>query len=678
MATEAINIILSLVDNFSKGIDKITSKVDSFQSKASNIAAAFTPVSLAAGAALGLSVKTAIDFEKAMNGAARALDLNANQLKDFDKEVSKIQKNLGFQFSKTAIANIAADAGKLGIAAKDVGAFAETIGKLGVATDQTKNMEKLSSDSANVMNIFKMSIPQFNSYAGALNMLDDRFATTSLKLTEFMKISGGLANISKMTSNNLLGWGAAFTDAGFKAGAAGTAMNKFMQLGAGALGATKKQNAALETIGLSAEKFAKMYMTDANGALLEMFTRLKALEPMTRGQAMGNLFGQEHIDAANIILGQLDKLKQAQALANNETANSIKLNQEFFKQQNTVAGQMEAFKNTLDTIGVSLGKSLLPGIMSVMNAITPLLLKLEEMTAKHPEISTMIVSALGIVAIIAPLAAITSAIAGILPILGAIGGAIATVVGVAVSAPALFVAACAAIGAAVGALAYLIYANWDKIKKTVDNAFESSILAGRRFFDWLTKGTIANMQAFANWGNGIVNTIGNAFTQAAQPVVRFINWLESSMNGLGERAYKWGAGLLQGFINGLQSMYSNVQNAMNNFTGWLRQYLPSSDAKRGGLSDLTYSGQMFAQTFMKGIEAGGLYDALNGLTTPRISGNATRLTPASTASSQLNYAPVYNITARDSNDIIKQIKQRDKELLDLINRSSSRVNRTAY
>lgn len=678
MANEVISIALQLVDNFSNGLALATKQVDSLAGRTGNLASAFAPLSMVAGAALGSSVKLAVDYEKAMNGAARALDLNAKQLEDFGKEVTQIQRNLGYQFSKQAIANIAADAGKLGIAAKDVGQFAETIGKLGVATDQTKNMEKLSMDSANVMNIFKMTIPQFKSYAGALNMLDDKFATTSLKLTEFVKIAGGtVKNLSNISSNNLLAYGAAFTDVGVKAGAAGTTMNKIISVLGGIKGATEKQESAMEALGWTTDQFSSMYQKDANGALLQLLGRLKALSPEMRTIQSLKLFGLEHLDNVSSLVGQYDKLKVAQALANNETANAFKLNSEFAKQQKTVAGQMEAFKNIINTIGVSLGKSLLPGILSVMNIITPFILQLEELTNKHPEISALIAGALGIVAIIAPLAAITSAIAGMMPIIAGIAGAIATVIGLVVSAPVLAGAAIAAIGAAVGALAYVIYSNWDKIKKTIVNTWDSAIASAKRFFSWIDAGVKSNMSAIANWGNSIVNSFGNAISQASQPVVKFINWVEQSFNSLVDRAVKWGQSLLQGFISGFQSMYSNVQSMMTNWTNWLRQFLPSSDAKRGGLSDLTYSGQMFAKTFMEGIEAGGFYNAMSGLSTPRVGGlqPAYASTPASSAPVTVTYT--INGVA-NSDDLIKKLKTRDKELLDLIKQSTAKNTRSMY
>jgi TP901 family phage tail tape measure protein len=703
MASEAIDVVLKLVDQFTGSLSKIQTTYGNFEKKINGgfvdsmgkwhsangkyltslksdldgIASAFAPASIAAGAALGGAVKLAADYDKALQSAGKALDLNKTELMAFDKNVIAIQKNLGNAFGQTTIANIAATAGKLGIAKNEIGAFTEIYAKLAVATD-TKNIEDLVEDGAKIGNIFKLNVEQTRTFAASLNRLDDAFPVTAQNIVNYVKRAGLLAATSKLSAENTAAWGTALMGAGAAPNVAATAMNKFMQTLGAARVATDKQEAGFKKLGFSLDEIAQLYAKDANQALLEVFTRIKNLDSITQKDVIGQLFGQEHVDLGNAVIGQLDNITKAQRLANETTANGTKLNAEFERQQKSLSGQIEAAKNVSMSLGIALGQALLPGIVSVLGGLTPFVNKLVELTQQQPMISTLIASALGIVAIIAPLAAITSSIITLMPVIAGIGTAITTVLGLIVSAPALTIAAVAAIGAAVGALGYLIYSNWDKIVKTVGNGWNSMINGGKQFFSWLTNGFNSNINAVVNWGNKIINLMVNTFNEALKPVTQFINNVGANFNGLINSAVNWGASIIQGFIRGFESMYQNAQTALNNFTNWIRQYLPSSDAKRGGLSDLTYSGKMFADTFLSGIEAGGLNSALDNLSTPRI--NNSGLTPAyATSGTQQTININYTISGGSSNDdLMKKLKQRDKELLDLINRSGGRINRTAY
>jgi hypothetical protein len=155
--------------------------------------------------------------------------------------------------------------------------------------------------------------------------------------------------------------------------------------------------------------------------------------------------------------------------------------------------------------------------------------------------------------------------------------------------------------------------------------------------------------------------------------------MSNKANDFIQAGASWGNGLIQGFIDGIYSMAGNVQTAMENFTGWVGQYLPHSDAQKGELSKLTASGMAFADTFMSGIKAGGLDTIGNILQTPNIGSalpSLETITPASGNVVTVNN--VYNISAKDGEDILAQLKQREKDLLNLIDRASGRINRSTY
>jgi TP901 family phage tail tape measure protein len=657
MATEVINVVLQLVNNFSKGIDQATSKVDSFKNRVDTLAGAFTPLSIAAGAALGVSTKLAADFDKSIQGAVRGLDLAANEVEGFRKSVRKLSADLQYQFSSTELANIVTEAGKLGVAKSDVDDFAGAMAKVAVATDQKENIEKISSNAAKIASVYKFNTKSIEEYLAAVNKLDDSTSATSNEILNFTQRVSGSASSAKIAGTQIAAFGATLISSGKAPETAATFMNKYLSVLGAATNLSGPAQRALLKIGYSATDLSKRFDKDAIGTMQEFLNRVKQLDTVTQREILGRIFGQEHVGSAQLLVQQTDLLAKSLQEAGNTTGNINKLNSEFDKfAKNSFEGQMNAFNNSLGELGITIGTAILPGLNTLLQtAIIPFVKYISALVDQYPQLSTFIAAFLGISAAIAPFLMLVSAIGGFItaiPIL--LGGITAVGVGLwAALAPLLPIIAI--IGAIAGA-AYLIYKNWEPIKG---------------FFTGLWNSAYKSVSDFVS--NGI------------NKIVEFGNWVISLDRKFREAAINWGRGLIQGFIDGLQSMYGNIQSAMDNFTKWLRQYLPSSDAKKGALSDLTASGRSMAETFMNGVNSFDLNKGINNQLANRGGVGAGGLQPAPIFSR--NSAPPasnntfninYTINGGGNDDLVKQLKQRDRDLLDIINKGNQRVNRRTY
>lgn len=679
MATEVISLIMNFTDNVSKGLDAVTSKVDGFKGKVDSLASAFLPVSLAAGAALGASVSMAATFDKSVNSAAKAMDLSAAATDKFKKNVMETQKELKYAFGASALADIGAVAGKLGVAEKDMKAYVKTMATLAVATDTPKEkLDDMVGNMAKVSSSFKLNTKEVDTLGGSYNRLDDAFAVTSFDLIEFGKRTAMVTSQAKLSAQQNAALGATLINAGATAQTAASGINAIIGKLGNTTGYSTRAIDSLKRLGYTQDSLMKSFDKNATGTLDDFFTKINKLSTLDQRVVLGNIFGAEHSDMAALLASQFDNYTKAVGLANDATGNAAKLASELSRQQNSLAGQTEAFKNMSATLGIQLGQVLLPGLISVMKALTPLIDGLVNLTQQYPMVSNLIVAALGITALIAPLAMLTSALAGIvtaLPIIGAgfaaVGAAIA-----AISTPALAVVG---IIAAIGAAAYVIIKNWTPISGFFKNLWDGAITQANRFLTWVWEGGNKFEAAINRWFASLPTAINNAVKAGVNQINSFLNWLAGLGNNFAHMAESWGNGLIQGFINGMQSMYGNVQNAMNNFVNWLSQYLPHSDAKKGALSNLTASGQSFADTFLSGIE-GAKIDPFGTLLTPALA--TSGITPMSAIGGMGSVnAPItvtYNISAKDADDIMKQIKSRDRELLDLIARATQRTDRRAY
>ncbi|NER99336.1 MAG: hypothetical protein F6J86_36880, partial [Symploca sp. SIO1B1] len=181
-----------------------------------------------------------------------------------------------------------------------------------------------------------------------------------------------------------------------------------------------------------------------------------------------------------------------------------------------------------------------------------------------------------------------------------------------------------------------------------------------------------------------------------------------------------GQSLVTSFADGISNSISQATSAVSNLTQRVRDFLPSSPAKVGALSDLDTSGMKFAETFASGIETGmgavkntmatftdGLSSPISdlgstGLRHPKdYFGKAHNLigddlnfhdrllqTPslaAAGASSNsggqitVNFSPHITINGGGNrNDVIEGLRRYERELMDLLKDARSRWNRGQF
>lgn len=92
------------------------------------------------------------------------------------------------------------------------------------------------------------------------------------------------------------------------------------------------------------------------------------------------------------------------------------------------------------------------------------------------------------------------------------------------------------------------------------------------------------------------------------------NGIIDFLGGLGKLFYDSGAAIITTLVDGIKSMAMAPVNAIKGVMETVRDFLPFSDAKKGPLSELTYSGGAIMTTLSTGVDkkAGALQDAVSG------------------------------------------------------------------
>lgn len=92
------------------------------------------------------------------------------------------------------------------------------------------------------------------------------------------------------------------------------------------------------------------------------------------------------------------------------------------------------------------------------------------------------------------------------------------------------------------------------------------------------------------------------------------NGITNFLEGVGKLFYDSGKAIIETLVNGIKSVAKAPVEAVKGVLGKIRDFLPFSDAKKGPLSELTYSGGAIMTTLSLGVDkkAGALTDAVSG------------------------------------------------------------------
>lgn len=278
----------------------------------------------------------------------------------------------------------------------------------------------------------------------------------------------------------------------------------------------------------------------------------------------------------------------------------------------TTAGKMEQLKNQFDDMKETVGAALLPVLIRLMEAITPLI---ERFTSASPQMQKTVLIFLAIAAAIGP---VISVVGGLITGLGAIIPVVTAIAAV-LSGPVLLV-----IGLVIGAIA-LLYLAWTNnffgIRETATTVWEAIKLVFAAFKaamsgDWTKFGELLRQAWDLVWAL-IEKRIAGAWTFIKQAAQNIVNGVRAAFT------IDWsnlGRNIIDGIINGLRNGISAVIDMARSVAA------AAADAIQGFLgihspSTLMFGfGQMTAKGFAQGMMAN------NGLQIPKaLMGAETRI-----------------------------------------------------
>lgn len=413
----------------------------------------------ALGGTMAVATKKAMSFESAMAEVNKTVDFAASDgLAKMQKQLEGLTKEIPQSFEE--LAGVAAVAGQLGIAEKDIVGFTETIAKMGVAFDISS--ADAADSMAKIANVFELPIENIGQLGDTINTLSNNMASTAPNIIEFMKRSAALAKIFKLTTDDTAAFGSALVALGWQPEVASTAFNSMIMTLSDLDGLSKSGIIGLQQLGLDTLEFANIAKTDGKGAILEVIAAVNRLDESARIAALANLFGKEAAAKIASMATGIDTVNAALE-ATTDTAGSMQKEVEVISA--TTANKMQLFKNNIDLAAKSLGEAFIPMLNDMLISMTPIIDKITAWVEANPELvrqitlitASVLASIIGIKLFADGVAAAITTIDNLKTAFGLVRTSLTILTG-GFALPLLAIAALIAAGV-------LLYQNWDLVKE---------------------------------------------------------------------------------------------------------------------------------------------------------------------------------------------------------------------
>ena len=314
--------------------------------------------------------------------AARMDDAYADVMKTTGltrDEVLKLNeafKRMDTRTAREELNRLAAEAGKLGIqGVEGVASFTEAADKIKVALG-----EDLGEDATTVIGkmaeVYTRSTKELSDagddlgakmlrIGSAINSLGAASSAAEPHMVDFLARLGGMASQAGLSAQQVLGYASALDQSGVSVEKSATAFQNFMTR----MMQKPGEFAAIARQGVN--EFRQLMETDMDAAIKAVLAGLNEEGGMTKLAPLFKdlqLSGQGVTAMLTTLKGSIDKVNEAQAIANSQMSSGASIEEEFAVKNNTMQARLDKAKDTFHDTAEALGNALYPAMIGVTNA----------------------------------------------------------------------------------------------------------------------------------------------------------------------------------------------------------------------------------------------------------------------------------------------------------------------
>jgi TP901 family phage tail tape measure protein len=373
MGSLASKAAMGIFGAFSIGFDllgKAASAVfDTVSSAISAAASAMTGALIGVGVALAAgtayAVNEAVKLETRMAALAKASDLEGDALADLKSELLKLSTTMaGIRVDD--LLDIATAGAKLGIAAKDLPAYAEGVAMVASAMDDIP-AGVIADEIGKLNSVFKLGIQGTKQFGSAIDKLADSGVSSAKDILDITQRISGTAVAARITAQESTALAAALLDTGTNAEAGATALQKLiMSLNSPDL---KERKNFARLLGMDMKTFAETVDKKPIVAIKKFLTAVKGMNALGQQTAIASI-GIDNIHGIGEIqklAQQVDTLDKYVGLANSEFRTLDQLTKSYNASAQTAGAQLSALWNHVQILADKVGGLLLPALKRLVS-----------------------------------------------------------------------------------------------------------------------------------------------------------------------------------------------------------------------------------------------------------------------------------------------------------------------
>lgn len=412
-------------------LDKVANSVENAKSNTENFAEAmfkvsdvagrvaevFEPISRASRDFLKDATESAIDFEDAFADVKKTVkSTGIENLDNFifsELENSAKELSTYLPISASEIAKIMGLAGQMNVPANQIRDFTEAMIKFGDSTNI--NATDAVTDIAQIYNVIGKGgdFSDLNNLLSTIVELGNNSATTEKDITTmFRNISAGASRVG-MTEAQMVALSATLSSLGLDKGGASAISTIMTKIDMAVTDNGKKLQEWAKVAGMSSQEFKKAWSQDSANALLQIVTGMSAMtdEGISMNSVLADLDIKElrQIDTLSRLANANGEYAKNIELANSAYAEGTALSIEAEKRYSTLKSQIEIAKNNFTLFAISIGELVMPYVQQLIDGLMQVADWLNNL---DPEVKDMIMKAIAVTAVIAPIFSLISKIAG--------------------------------------------------------------------------------------------------------------------------------------------------------------------------------------------------------------------------------------------------------------------------
>lgn len=356
--------------SFASAADKISSKLSNAGSKLT------TQLTLPLLAGFSYAAKEFIDFDKAYKGVIKTVDADEATLKRLREDIVALSGANIVTQSKEQIAEVASNAGQLGIHVENILGFSKAMLQLADSTNLTAT--DAAQGLAKFANVVGLDQKEFSNLGSAIVALGNNSATMEDQILAMGMRIASAGKQARMSVADIMGVAAALSSVGIEAEMGGTAFSKTLTnidiaVAKGEQASKKYANIA----GMSAKAYRELWRENSAQAFVKLIEGLQKISKEGGNVAIAlESIGIKETRVRDTITRAVSSgelLTGAIELSNKAYKENTALAKEAALKNESYAARIAMLKNRFDNASMALGEGLMPVLEKGMGHVDKLI-----------------------------------------------------------------------------------------------------------------------------------------------------------------------------------------------------------------------------------------------------------------------------------------------------------------